>query len=70
MRRHSAMARSRKAGAVLDAAEALFLDGRDEPAVADEDRGDVTVIGVQAENVHDALTTRGGRRSIARANRA
>ena len=29
-----------------------------EPAVADEDRGDVTVVGVQAENVHDAFRAR------------
>ena len=40
----------RKAGAVLDAVEPLFLDGVDELAVDHEGRGRVAVEGVQAED--------------------
>src|SRR2546427_13238982 len=44
--------RGRKAGIVLDAAEALLLEGGDELAVADEHCGDVGVVDVDAEDVH------------------
>jgi len=37
---------------VLDAAEALFFEGRDEVAVVEEDGGDVAVVGVDAESMH------------------
>ena len=42
---------ARKAAPVLDAAEALLLDGSDEVAVLDEAGRRVGVIGVEAENV-------------------
>jgi len=37
---------------VLDAAEALFFEGRDEVAVVEEDGGHVAVVGVDAKDVH------------------
>ena len=42
----------RKAGAVLDAIEALFLDGRDQPAVFDQRCRRVTVICIDSKDVH------------------
>ena len=45
-----------KAGAVLDAIEALFLDGRDQPTVFDQRRRRITVIGIDAEDVHRSLS--------------
>ena len=46
------MASARKSGDVLDAPEALLLDGGDELAVADEHGRDVAVVRVDAEDVH------------------
>ncbi len=43
---------ARKPGHVLDPAEALFFDGRHQFAVANEDRGHVTVVGVDPKYVH------------------
>jgi len=37
---------------VLDAAEALFFEGRDEVAIIEQDGGDVTVVGVDTEDMH------------------
>ena len=42
-----------KSGAVLDAIEALFFDRGDELAVLDERGGRITVICIDAEDVHD-----------------
>ena len=42
-----------KSGAVLDAIEALFFDGGDQLSIFDERGRRITVIGVDAENVHD-----------------
>ena len=42
----------RKTGVVLDAAVALLFDRRHQLTVADERCGDVSVIGVDAEDVH------------------
>ena len=53
----------RKAGDVLDAAIALFLDRRDQLAVAHERRRHVAVIGVEAENIHDATGSSAVKRS-------
>jgi hypothetical protein len=41
-----------KSGDVLDAAEALLFDGGHEDTVPEQYRGDVTVVGVDAENSH------------------
>src|SRR6187399_2700213 len=51
----------RKTRDVLDPAEPLFFDGGDELTVADQDRGDVSVVRVDAENIHEmsALRSRG-----------
>jgi hypothetical protein len=43
---------AREAGPVFYAAEAFFFDGGDERAVAKQRSRDVTVVGVDAENVH------------------
>src|SRR5215204_5491643 len=48
----------RHAGVVLDTPIALLFDGRNELAVADERSGDVTVVGVDAEDVHRLVPTR------------
>ena len=44
-----------KSGAVLDAIEALFFDRGDELAVLDERGGRITVICIDAEDVHSLL---------------
>ena len=44
---------------MLDAAEALFFESGDEPAVADENGGNVRVINVDAEDVHGVGQTVG-----------
>jgi len=44
---------ARKAGHVLDAPVALFLDRGDELAVAHQRRRHVAVIGVEPENIHE-----------------
>ena len=41
-----------KSGHVLDAAEALFFEGRDEVAVIQKNGRNVTMVGVDAEDVH------------------
>jgi hypothetical protein len=43
----------RKAGDVLDAAIAFFLDRRDQRAVAHERRRHIAVIRIEAENIHE-----------------
>ena len=48
----------RKSGAMLDAPKALLFDRRHETAVADEDGGDVAVVGVEADDVHPASVMR------------
>src|SRR5712692_8165697 len=48
----------RKAGAVLHAIEALFLDSGDNSAVFDQRGRRVPVISVNAENVHRAVPVR------------
>ncbi len=57
---------------MLDAAKALFLDGGDEPSVADQDGGDIAVIRVQAKDVHgiEAASVTSVRRPMAFVNRA
>ena len=42
----------REPGDMFDATEPLFFDRGDQLAIADEDRGDVAVIRVDAEDVH------------------
>ena len=44
--------RSGKSRGVFDAIEALFFDGGNEAAVADDSGGSVAMIGVDAKNVH------------------
>jgi len=46
---------SGKSGAVLDAIEALFFDGANQLTVFDERGGRITVICIDAEDVHDYL---------------
>jgi hypothetical protein len=57
---------------VFDAAKALFLDGCNEPSVADQDGGDITVIRVQTKDVHgiEAASVTSVCRPMAFVNRA
>src|SRR5262245_52055320 len=56
--------------AVLDAAEALFLDRRDELSVAHERGRDVAVVGVEPEDVHSARAgTRASRTAVNRSRK-
>jgi hypothetical protein len=53
----------REAGPVLDPADALFLDRGDEFAVRHQTGCRITVVGIDAENVHGlSLTARAGSR--------
>jgi hypothetical protein len=63
--------KGRKSRDVLDAAKAFLLDGGDEPAVTDENSGDIAVVRVQAKDVHgiEAASAARVRRPMAFLNR-
>ncbi len=52
------MACDGKTGGVFYAIEALFFDGGDELAVADNRSGSVAVVGIDSQNVHGMIMRR------------